>query len=91
MQICHRYIQGVKKDKEGNYILGKKLGTDKDIDQLITIAESAIEKVYYAIENGDFTITPLEKKKADACKYCTYKDICFKEDIDEEQGDEEDE
>lgn len=85
------YIQGVKKDKEGNYILGKKLGTDKDIDKLITIAESAVEKVYYAIENGEFTITPLEKKKADACKYCTYKDICFKEDIDEEQGDEEDE
>ena len=85
------YIQGVKKDKDGNYILGKKLGTENDINVLISKAESAIEKVYYAIENGDFAITPLEKKKADACKFCTFKDICFKEDIDEEQGDEEDE
>ena len=56
----------------------------KEIQNLIKITTQKIDQAIDLICNCDFDINPKVTEKENlGCKYCKYKDICFKENKDE--------
>ena len=67
----------------------KQDGTWKSVSNVLNIPkreeikcdmESLINSSIDSVSNGEFNIHPLKipEKKIDACKYCEYKDLCFR-------------
>lgn len=58
-----------------------KLINEKDINKIVSIVEENINKVIESIKEGNFEINPKKidnEKDIIGCKYCQFKDICFK-------------
>ena len=75
-------IYGMKLTNNGfsNY---SKVLTEKQIDNVIRITNDNIDKCIDNIENAIFDINPKVIKDDNvSCKYCKFKDICFKENKD---------
>lgn len=78
------YIMSMKYGKNGFYKYSKIL-SDDDIKSLIRLVDSKIENARDAILNGEFYINPKwisGDKEAIGCKFCRYKDICFRKNED---------
>ena len=89
-------IKGMSVTKEGR-IKSKRILSDEDFDDLAILAEQKIDECIDNVLDGNFDIIPAHNgKELVGCKYCKYKDICFrtyrdKRDISKEDGGEEDE
>lgn len=74
-------IKSLKMKKDGTfYSYSKVLSSDK-FDTLIGLTKDEIDKCIYNIESTNFDINPKREdndKEITACKYCKYKDICFR-------------
>ena len=63
-------------DKFSSYT---KLLSDEEVDKMTDYTEKIISKSIDSIIDRDFKINPkIYKKKDISCKYCKFKDICFK-------------
>ena len=75
-------ISSLKKKKDGFYAYSKIL-SDKEMKKMDSLVENKIEDATNSILNGEFSINP---KKIDkdiiGCEFCSYKDICFKNEKD---------
>ena len=70
-------------------------------DEIYNMIKNLIEECINKTSDAVFDIIPIKDKTVDGCKYCTYRDICFRrnddihyltppskdEDEDEEEGD----
>ncbi len=64
-----------------NRISGKKRGiSNAEIEDLIALTERKIKEAGTAILQRDFPVSPYDYNEA--CKYCTYSDICYKRNSD---------
>ena len=53
--------------------------SNEEIEELIDLCEKKINEVAANILNANFTINPkIIKNENISCKYCKFKDICFK-------------
>lgn len=77
-----RMIKGMKTSQKGFYSYTKVLNNHQ-IDKLIEIVDSNINDAVNNIINVDFDINP-KKIGFDliGCKYCKYKDICYRKEED---------
>ncbi|MGN1342021.1 MAG: PD-(D/E)XK nuclease family protein [Bacilli bacterium] len=77
-----KLIKSMKTSKNGFYNYSKVLDKE-EIDDIITSTDEMIDKAIDNILEADFTINP---KVIDgdnvSCKYCEYKDICFRREND---------
>lgn len=89
-QNCNGYINIRITDK--NVFHGSDLGkvmTYENEDELNKCVENLIDEAYKNIRDASFKINPLVitnesgKPVEDSCKYCNYKDICYKKYDDE--------
>ena len=89
-------IKGMSVTKEGR-IKSKKILSDEEFDSLAILAEQKIDECIDNVLSGNFDIIPAYNgKELVGCKYCKYKDICFKtyrdkRDISKEDGGEDNE
>ena len=76
-------IKGLKAKKDGT-LNNYKVLSNEEMDNLTNIVDEKIDEVINNIKKGNFPINPkIIKNKLDSCKYCSFKDICFKTKDDE--------
>lgn len=76
------YIKGVKENKDET--LSKTSESRFIVDDALSKLEEetkvAIEKIMQGVNEIDFKVAPVKYKNEDLpCKYCPYKDICFRD------------
>lgn len=74
-------IKGMKKTKTGFYSYAKLI-KEEEINKISEIVKQKIQEVIESVEKGKFDINPKKLDKEIACKYCNYKDLCYKTDKD---------
>lgn len=75
-------IKSMKQSQNGFYAYSKVISTE-EFEQIDTIVDYKIKEVINKICNADFSINPKRiDKKNISCEYCTYKDICFRQEKD---------
>ena len=75
-------IKSMRITKNGFYKY-TKLISECEIEKIIDIVDEHINEVINAIEEGDFKINPKRiNNELIGCKYCKYKDLCFKKEED---------
>ena len=78
------YIKSLKLLKSGEFSKNAKIISNKEIDKLIKICDKKIDEAIENILNAKFIIEPKKDVKENiGCKYCKFKDICYKEYKDE--------
>ena len=59
-----------------------KILTDTEVENLVKLVDKYIDNAVLDIENAKFDINPkklsTDKEEITGCKYCGYKDICFR-------------
>ena len=79
-----RFIKSMRLDKSGNFSRYSKVLNDKQIDNLIKMTDKKIDEAIKNICLSSFEINPKRnEKEVLGCKFCNFKDICFKEYSDE--------
>ena len=59
---------------------GSKIYTSEQRDELTNLVKTKIDECIDKVSKGSFDIKPVKVEKlADGCKFCPYRDICFKE------------
>lgn len=74
-------IKGLKVTNSGNFDSRSKVLTDEQFEDLSNLADSKIDECIDNILDGNFKINPIQKQgdsSITACKYCDFKDICFR-------------
>ena len=74
-------IKGLKTKADGSFTAHSKVLSDDKFDKLKNYAEKQIDIVVDNILDSKFDINPIQKetdKEITACKFCNYKDICFR-------------
>ena len=75
-------IYGMGKTKNGFSSYAKLISND-DINKLSKLVDNLINKLVLNIENTKFDIAPVRiNDEVIGCKYCKYKDICFRKEED---------
>ena len=76
-------IKGMKTTKEGNlYSTAKTLSTE-EINEITNLAKQKIDLAIEKIKNAEFDINPKKVgKDLVGCKYCSFKDLCYKKNED---------
>ena len=77
-----KLIKSMKTSKNGFYSYSKVLDKE-EIDNIITSTDEMIDKVIDNILEADFSINPkvIDGENV-SCKFCEYKDICFRREND---------
>ncbi|MDD3241846.1 MAG: PD-(D/E)XK nuclease family protein [Bacilli bacterium] len=72
-------IKSMKLKTDGTFTSYSKVITDDQIEELIKVVEDKIKEAATGIINADFSINPkIISNENEGCKYCNYRDICFK-------------
>ena len=74
-------IKSLKTKADGAFTAHAKVLDDNKFNKLKDYAKEHIDKVIDNILESKFDISPIQKendKEITACKYCNYKDICFR-------------
>ena len=73
------YIKNLKINANGAFSSSSRIFDDEYEKKLYEISEKLILEGYKGIRKGSFEINPKKQGSADlSCKYCKYKNICFK-------------
>ena len=74
-----KIIQGLKTKNDGEFREYAKVLDETEMELLINIAKSFIEKDALEIQNGEFQMTSkiIDNKANISCEYCKLKDICY--------------
>ena len=77
-----KLIKSMKTSSNGFYTYSKVL-SEEEIDKLVSDTDNLIEKTVDNILSGDFTIDPKVINGDNvSCKFCDYKDVCYKREKD---------
>ena len=74
-------IKGLKTKQDGSFYATSKVLSDKEFEALKKLAEKQIDASIENILDAKFDISPIKKEtdqEITACKFCKYKDICFR-------------
>ena len=72
-------IYGLRKKLDGNFYGYSKILSDEQISDIFRTTQKVINDAYRKIFYGDFKIeAKYLKDKVDSCKYCNYRDLCYK-------------
>ena len=73
-------IQSLKVKNDGSFYKSSKTIDNKKIDEIYNLVEKYINETVNNIKNNNFEITCkiIDNKDDISCKYCPYKNICFK-------------
>ena len=95
-----KLITGLRKKSDGTWMYDNRIITYEDQDKLYDMIKNLIEECINKTSDAVFDISPIKDKTVDGCKYCSYRDICFRrnndihyltppsdEDEEEEEGD----
>lgn len=78
-----RMIKSLRLKNDGNFYAYSKVMSDKEFNKIYDIA---LEKIKIGVENilnADFIIEPKKIGNENiSCKYCNYKDLCFRKEKD---------
>ena len=76
-------IKSLGLTKTGNFYAYSKVLSENEMDKLKELVESKINEMIDDILSASFEINPKKIDDEDmSCKYCKYKDICFKKEKD---------
>jgi len=79
-----RFIKSMRLDSKGEFSRFSKILSDDKINRLIDITDKKIDEAIFKISNASFDIVPKRtEKELIGCKFCNFRDICFKENSDE--------
>ena len=72
-------IKSLKVKNDGEFYSTSKVLSDDEVNSLISLAESKIKECIDKVQNCSFDINPknIDGKNV-SCEFCTYNDICFK-------------
>lgn len=73
-------IKGMSVTKDGR-IKSKKIMSDSDFEDLANLADTKIDECINNVLDGNFDINPIKKStetEISGCRYCKFKDICFR-------------
>lgn len=75
-----KLITGMGVKNDGNFKATSKILNDEQMNSLVTFTKDKIEEATNSILEGKFAINPKsnENEEQISCKFCSYKDICFK-------------
>jgi len=79
-----KYISSMKLSSKGFYAYAKVLDED-DMHKLVNLVDNKIDEAVLDIEEAKFDINPKAlstDKEVTGCKYCSYRDICFRKNED---------
>lgn len=84
----HTFLNRMRiKTDETLYDTAKKwVISDEIFHSLLKFVDGKIYEALENIENGDFSVAPIRMDDIDACKYCSYQDLCFKQEKNYRQG-----
>ena len=73
-------IQSLKVKNDGSFYKSSKTIDNQKIDEIYNLVEKYINETVNNIKNNNFEITCkiIDNKDDISCKYCPYKNICFK-------------
>lgn len=73
-------IQSLKVKNDGSFYKSSKTIDNKKIDEIYNLVDKYINETVNNIKNNNFEITCkiIDNKDDISCKYCPYKNICFK-------------
>ena len=74
-------IKGLRTKSDGSFYSNSKVLDDSKFELLNEFTEKQIDNTINNILDANFDISPIKKdidKDITACKYCKYKDICFR-------------
>ena len=81
-----RFIKSMKVKNDGTFQSYTKILTNDQIEKLIEVVDTKVDEAIKNISETKFDIKPKKNdKELIGCNYCKFRDICFKEAIDEEQ------
>ncbi len=75
------FIKGLKTKTDGSFNARAKVLSDSEFESLKNLANREFEKCCNNVSNAKFDISPIRKEEDSfitACKYCNFKDICFR-------------
>ena len=75
------FIKGLKTKADGSFNARSKVLSDGEFENLKNLASREFEKCSNNVSNAKFDISPIRKEEDNfvtACKYCNFKDICFR-------------
>ena len=73
------FISGIKVKKDGTLSENKKLFDSAYYEEILLTVEEKIKEAIDSIVSSDFKINPkIVKGENISCKFCKYKDICYK-------------
>lgn len=76
-------LKGIRITKSGFHADSKRfLLSEADFEKILTIVEKKIAEAVAGISRGDFQINPKSCGQFDSCRYCAYKDLCFRDERD---------
>ena len=76
-------IKGIKTLKDGSLSKSAKVLSDKEIESIKNLAENKVIEAYKLILDRKFSINPKKvSNELIGCKYCTFKDICYRKNED---------
>lgn len=75
-------IKSLKRNADGSFSKNSKVLTETQIAQIERLVEEKIINTSNNIYLGKFDINPKKIKKESSCRYCNYKDICFRKETD---------
>ena len=73
-------VKGLKVKSDGNFSAYSKVLTEEQMNNLINLTEEKIDNAINEILKGNFAINPkkIGYDQDYGCKYCKFKDICYK-------------
>ena len=79
-------IKGMRTKTDGEFYSYTKVLTNQQMDNLINLVDQKIKDASTNILNAEFNINPKQigygKDALVGCEYCTFKDLCFKQEKD---------
>ena len=79
-----RFLSGIRIKKDGDFYstTSERMLSDTEFEKLLALVEYKVSAAKTAILAGEFKIDPKKIGNFDSCRYCAYRDICFREDRD---------
>ena len=77
------YIRSMKYSEDKGFDKNSKIIDNDTLLSLVKYTKNEIETKLDSILSADFPVNPkVYNKNEDSCKYCKYKDICYRKDSD---------
>jgi ATP-dependent helicase/DNAse subunit B len=78
----NRLIQNIKINKDGSFSAGSRVLDQTKYKKLLALVEEKINEAVKAILSGHFPINPKKLGNFDSCQFCSYRDLCGRDELD---------